>query len=235
MSSYSFCSYDQLQFNGTISGDEFIVGTDTYHLPSIPTKTTGHIFIPEQCLINNKRYYIKRFEKYAFYHTRILSITFSPLVEELSYGILEYCSRITFADLSMTKIKYLPMFCFSMCYNLTEILFPTTIKEIKLKSFHRMNLLKHLTIPYRVTTINSQAFVETEIEDIYYCKTYAINTYSITSLKNVYVPLSYSGGDLFGISVTKASFTCHHQASVVIHCSTKHFNNLLSFVIICLS
>ena len=235
MTNFVFCSHGDLEFNGTISGNEFLVGTDVYHLPSIPSETTGHINVPEQCTIDANRYYIKRFRSYAFFNTSIESITFSPFVESLSHGILEYCRSLKFVDLSKTKISILSSYCFSMSNVLSEVLLPISLKEIQTHVFDRISQLKEVVIPYRVKTINASAFVDLSIESIYFCGTSVISTASINNLENVYVPFSFIGDNLFGVPVSRRSFACRHEASIIVHCSRRSISNMIPLIFIIVS
>ena len=186
--SFCYCAYEDVLFNGTIDGNNFVVGTDVYHLPSVPLSTTGHFFVPEQCSINDKKYNIKSFHSYAFYETKIVSFTFSPFVESLSHGVMEFCASLVFVDLSRTKIKEIPKYCFARCFSLSKVLLPFSVKELKSHCFYQGSSLKELTIPYRIRAINENAFLQSSIENISFCKTRSIDTNSINTIKNVFVP-----------------------------------------------
>lgn len=240
MTNFCFCSSGELSFNGSIKGNDFIVGTGVYHLPSIPKETTGHIFIPEQCYIEEKPYNIRNFYVYAFFSTNITSITFSPIVESISGGILESCSNLTFADLSKTKIKEVYNYCFSRCINLNKVLLPITCTSLNTHSFCENRQLKELVIPYRVKTVHKDAFDTPWIENIYFCGTRQIETTEIASIKNVYVPYSYersaSSSTLFGREVTKRSFICYHsELSKINHCSSSLIHKINFFILIAMS
>ena len=108
---------------------------------------------------------LKSIDYSAFSQTSIKNIKFSKNLEELSDEVL-FHSKIESVDLSETKIKKIPIACFSYCYNLKEIKLPKSLEEIDISAFQMNYSLREITVPENTTCIKKFAFYKSGLEKI---------------------------------------------------------------------
>lgn len=93
----------------------------------------------------------------AFYNTAIKSVTIPKSVTKMGYSTFAWCSKLTSADLSKTKLKAIPGQTFSWSEKLTSVKLPKTLTKINNGAFSGTGL-KSFTASSKIEKIGYEAF-----------------------------------------------------------------------------
>ncbi|EAY20521.1 surface antigen BspA-like [Trichomonas vaginalis G3] len=101
-------------------------------------------------------------QSYCFSKLKSLSsFTFedNPNLTTIGYSSFKECSNLTIVNLSIcSKLTTIDNYAFYQCEKVTEILFPNGLSEIGICTFYNNYLVKFITIPATVKTMNSVVF-----------------------------------------------------------------------------
>lgn len=180
-----------------------------------PNGYSGDIVIQESVSHNNKNYSVVSIGEKVFYNASITSIYIPPSIKEIkweAFGYNEYLKSVRISDLeSWLKISFSvnPLYdakhLFINDIEVTDIVIPESISEIKENVFFGFSSLKSVIIPSSVVSIGYNSFR--------YC----------TSLKNISIPHSV-------ISVGEGAFSyCSDLESVSLPNDLKYISRDLFY------
>lgn len=109
-------------------------------------------------------YYMKTIGNEAFY--RCEKVTFDSLpstLTSLGTGVFEYCTSITSFDLTNMPGTTVPTYTFYTCSSLDNVTFKSITTVIDSYAFAYTKLTQVTSLPDSITTINSNAFYNTQI------------------------------------------------------------------------
>lgn len=124
--------------------------------PCINPRFTGALIIPPNVSMNNKYYPIGSIAKYAFYQTRIQSISLPESVTKIGEHAFSGCHYLEIIDLSKTKIESIKENAFSNT-TIQRILLPSTLTEIGQYAFLGSPLVE-VKLPDKLAKLGAFAF-----------------------------------------------------------------------------
>ena len=106
-------------------------------------------------------YKITKIPDYAFFETKIKSITIPSNIKKIGACAFYRCESLTSITIpdSVTKVED---WAFAYCESLTNITIPNSVTEIETYAFHNCNSLKHISIPKH---LDGEDFLEDLPED----------------------------------------------------------------------
>ncbi len=94
---------------------------------------------------------------YAFAYSSLEHVEFPNILTTLGENAFN-ATNISALDLSNTKIKEIPNYCFKECLSLVDVYLPSTLETIRSEAFYQDSNIHALDIPDSVTLIDTRAF-----------------------------------------------------------------------------
>ena len=169
--SFDGSPFDSITFPSSIKTIGTFAFFNTKKLNKIDLSQTKITKIPNNCFQNSSIQILlipntlKIIEEYSFDHSQLKEIVLPKNFCELSEFSFSF-SSLKNIDLSVTKVKIFPSFCFYFCSSLETIKFPINLEIIQRSCFQYSSIKSLPILPQSILEIGVLAFADCSLNEI---------------------------------------------------------------------